>query len=100
MIPFGAMVEYHPMSANDLSRMHQIGAKVLPGKFLGYALHAERLWKGDIKVADIEELEKMHASEIHATRLNAKEVLTPMKGENFISQSQKEQSKFLEGIRI
>ena len=32
-------------------------------------------------VADIEELEKMDASEIHARRLNAKEVLTPMKGE-------------------
>ena len=78
------MVEYHPMSANYLSRMHQVGAKVLPGKFLGYALHAGRHWKGDIKVADIEELEKMHASEIHATRLNAKEVLTPMKGANFI----------------
>ena len=28
-------------------------------------------------VADIEELEQMHASELHARRLNAKEVLTP-----------------------
>ena len=35
-------------------------------------------------VADIEELEQMDASEIHARRLNAKEVLTPMKGDNFI----------------
>ena len=35
-------------------------------------------------VADIEELEKMDASEIYATRLNAKEVLTPMKGDKFI----------------
>ena len=30
-------------------------------------------------VADIEELEKMDASEIHAWRLNAMEVLTPKK---------------------
>ena len=30
-------------------------------------------------IADIEELEEMDASEIHATRLNAKEVLTPEK---------------------
>ena len=30
-------------------------------------------------VADIEELEKMDASEIRARRLNAKEVLTPKK---------------------
>ena len=41
IIPFGAMVEYHPISAKDLSRVHQFGAKALPGIFLGYALIAE-----------------------------------------------------------
>ena len=35
-------------------------------------------------IADIEELEEMGASEIHARRLNAKEVLTLMKVDNFI----------------
>ena len=35
-------------------------------------------------IADIEELEEMDASEIHARRLNAKEVLTPMKNEKFV----------------
>ena len=40
-IPFGAMVEYHPISSKDLSRLHQFGPKVLPGIFLGYAMHAE-----------------------------------------------------------
>ena len=81
--PFGAMVEYHPISAGDLSRQHQFGSKILPGIFLGYALHAGRIWKGDIMVADIEALEKMDASEIHAKKLNAKEVLTPRSCENF-----------------
>ena len=33
-------------------------------------------------VADIEELEEMDSSELHARRLNAKEVLTPMKGDH------------------
>ena len=51
---------------------------VLPGIFLGYVLSA-----GRILVADIEELEEMDASELHARRLNAKEVLTPTKGEKF-----------------
>ena len=51
------MVEYHPISAEDLSRLHQFGPKVLPGVFLGYALHAGGTWKGDITVAEIEELE-------------------------------------------
>ena len=36
IIPFGAMVEYHPFSPRDFSRIHQFGNKVLPGIFLGY----------------------------------------------------------------
>ena len=35
-------------------------------------------------VADVEELEEMDASELHARRLNAKEVLTPQRSGNFI----------------
>ena len=35
-------------------------------------------------IADIEELEQMDASELHARRIVAKEVLTPMEGEKFI----------------
>ena len=35
-------------------------------------------------VAGIEELEEMGASELHAIRLNAKEVLTPQRSGNFI----------------
>ena len=80
-VPFAEMVEYHPISAKDLSRLHQFGPNVLPGIFLGYALHAGRIWKGNILVADIEEVEQMDASEFHARRLNAKEVITPMRGE-------------------
>ena len=78
------MVEYHPVSAKDISRLHQYGPQVLPGMFLGYVLYAGGIWKGDIKVADIEELEEMDASELHARRLNGKGVLTPMNGDNFI----------------
>ena len=74
------MVEYHPISTKDLSRLHQFGKKVLPRILLGYVLYAGGIWKGDIMVADIEELEKMDASEIHAKRLNTKEVLTQFSG--------------------
>ena len=35
------LVEYHPITAKDQSRIHQFGKKVLPGLFLGYALYAE-----------------------------------------------------------
>ena len=84
LTPFGATVEYHLISAKDLSRVHQFGPKVLPGIFFGCVLYAGGIWKRDILFANIEELEQMDESELHARRLNAKEVLTPMKGGNFI----------------
>ena len=86
IIPFGSLVEYHPITAKDQSRIHQFGKKVLPGLFLGYALYAEGIWKGDVLVADLEELETMDASEIYSKRLNAKEVIFPKeKGEIYFS---------------
>ena len=81
VIPFGSLVEYHPFTAKDQSRIHQFGKKVLPGLFLGYALYAGGIWKGDVLVADLEELETMDASEIYSKRLNAKEVIFHQKGE-------------------
>ena len=77
IIPFGSLVEYHPVSTKDQSRIHQFGKQVLPGIFFGYVLYAGRIWEGDILVVDLEELEEMDASEIHAKRLNAKEVIMP-----------------------
>ena len=98
IIPFGSLVEYHPITAKDQSRIHQFGKKVLPGLFLGYALYAGGIWKGDVLIADLEELETMDASEIYSKRLNAKEVIFPKQGE-FIFQSQMDESKPLEEIR-
>ena len=77
IIPFGSL-EYHPITAKDQSRIHQFGKKVLPGLFLGYA---GGIWKGDVLLADLEELETMDASEIYSKRLNAKEVIFHQKGE-------------------
>ena len=41
----------------------------------GYALIAGRIWKGDILIADIEELEELDASAIYPRRLNKKRSL-------------------------
>ena len=65
------MVEYHPMFSKDQSKLHLFGIKGLAGIFLGCALYAGWIWNGDIMVADIEELEEMDASELHARRLTA-----------------------------
>ena len=83
IIPFGSLVAYHIISAKDPARLHQFGKKVLPRRFVGYVLYAGGIWKGDIMVADSEEREKMDASEIHAWRHNAKEVISPKIGESF-----------------
>ena len=81
IFPFGSLVEYHPITAKYQSRIHQFGKKVLLGLFLGYALYAGGIWKGDVLIADLEELETMDASEIYSKRLNAKEVIFPKQGE-------------------
>ena len=82
------MVEYHPISAKDISKLHQFGPKVLPGIFSGYALNAVESGKETILVADIEELEQLDASEIHAMKAQCK------------GQSQVEQSKPQEKIGV
>ena len=84
IIPFGSLVEYYTISPKDQSRIHQFVKKVLPGLFLGYALYAGGIWKGDTMVADIEELETMDASEIYSKRLHAKEVIFPEENGKFI----------------
>ena len=63
IIPFGATVEHYPISARHQS--------------------CGGIWKGDNLVADIEELEKMDASEIHPGRINGKEVLMLQRGGHF-----------------
>ena len=77
IIPFGSLVEYHSKTAKDQSRIHQFGKGVLPGLFLGHALNPGGIWKGDLLIADLEEMETLDASEIYSKRLNAKEEIFP-----------------------
>ena len=80
----GALIEYHPISPREQAMIHQFGKNVLPGIFLGYELIAWWIWKGDVLIADLEDLGKMDASEIYLRRINAKEVLTTQKEDDFI----------------
>ena len=84
VIPFGAMVDHHPSSPKDQSRIHQFGKKVPPGIFLGYELIAGWIWKGDILVADLEDLETVDASDIYPRRIKANEVLISQEDDEFI----------------
>ena len=77
------------MIAKDQSRIHQFGKKVLPGLFRGSAQYAGRIWKGDIMVADIEELETMDASEIFSRNTRCKgSTKFPRRMDNSLVQSQ------------
>ena len=84
VIPFGAMVEYHHICTKTCRDYINLVLKSCQVCSSLVSCMRERIWKGDILVADIEELEQMDASELHARRLNAKEVLTPMRGDNFM----------------
>ena len=82
------MVEYHPISVRDQSRLHQVGKKIKPGIFQGYEIDRGRI-KRDQLIADLEELEKFDASGIYPRRINAKEVFRSHKKEmSWYSQQQ------------
>ena len=61
-------------TSSDFSERFIKISSVLPGIFLGYELIAGENWKGDVLIADLEDLEKLDASEIYPPRINAKEV--------------------------
>ena len=58
IIPFGAEVNFYPLSSEDRGRVQQFGTKVLPGRFLGYALNAGASWTGDRLIVDTEKISK------------------------------------------
>ena len=99
IILFGSLVEYHPITAKDQSRIHQFGKKVLPGLLLGYALYAGGNWKGDVLIADLEESETMDASDICSKKTQCKRGDISPKKENLFFQSQMDESKLPEKIR-
>ena len=82
--PFGEMVEYHLcflLKTNlDCSSLGQKSCLVYFSvvHFTRRDSGKETLW------SQIEELEEMDASELHARRLNAKEVFSPQRSGNFI----------------
>ena len=65
VIPVGAMVEYHPTSAKDQSNLHQFGTRHLEDSS---EMQCSRVEVGRVTywVADVEESEKLDASEIRA----------------------------------
>ena len=99
IILFGSLVEYHPITAKDQSRIHQFGKKVLPGLFLGYALYAGRIWKGNVLVADLESWRRWTLRKSTQKDSMRKRSYFPKKKEKLFFQSKMDESTFLEEIR-
>ena len=98
IIPFGSLVEYHPFTAKDQSRIHQFGKKVLPGLFLGYALYAVRIWKVTHWLQNLRSWRRWtHRKSIQKDSMR-KRWYFPNK-ENLFFQSQMDESKPQEEIR-
>ena len=53
IIPFGSLVEYHPITAKDQSRIHQFGKSYLDCSSDTLCTRRE-FWKGDVLIADLE----------------------------------------------
>ena len=82
IIPFGSLVEYHPITAKDQSRIHQFGKKVLPGLFLEYALYAGEFGRVTYWSQTLRSWRRWTHRKSTQKRPNAKEVIFPKeKGE-------------------
>ena len=53
IVPFGSLVEYHPTSTKDQSRIHQFGKESTPWNLPWLCLKRGGIWKGDIMVGDL-----------------------------------------------
>ena len=83
-IPFGAEIQYLPISKDDKGRANKLGEKLLSGIFVNYDQRAGGAWSGDVYIADweqIQEAETIH--DIYPRRFNAKEVFPVKHGEKF-----------------
>ena len=83
VIPFGAVVEYHPISTRDQMRIHQFLEGSIAGNLSRICIDRGGLWKRDPD-SRFGRLGNMDASEIYSRRINAKEVLIRQKGNDFI----------------
>ncbi|MHC4951072.1 MAG: hypothetical protein ACYTEU_08835, partial [Planctomycetota bacterium] len=56
LIPFGAQVEYLPITHADKTKQHAFGSKMRRGIFLGYVQQAGGGWSGDLFIGDWEQI--------------------------------------------
>ena len=84
LIPFGAEIEYYPITSKLKAKQHAFGDKMRRAIFIGYAQHAGGGWTEDLLLIDAEEVAAaQHFSDINIQRFNHKEVTPKLQGEEF-----------------
>ena len=73
LIPFGARVEHHPISAKDQARLINSVRKYFQASLWFCVPHAGGSWKRDILVANVEEFQENDTSEENSSRIKPKE---------------------------
>ena len=73
--------------------------KYYQGFSLGTLSSRGGFWRGDILIVDVEELEKLDASEISPRRLNAKELLISQKDGEFVCPVADGSANYQEGTK-
>ena len=81
IIPVGSLVEYYPKNCEGPVKNPSIWKESFTWIVPWIRSVRGGIWKGDVLIADLEELETMDASEIYSKRLDAKEVIFPKQGE-------------------
>ena len=86
IIPFGSLVEYHPINCEGPVKNPSIWKECITWIVPRICIvrGGGGIWKGDVLAAHLGELETMDASEIYSKRLNAKEVIFPKEKGKFI----------------
>ena len=99
IIPFGSLVEYHPITAKDQSRIHQFWKKVLLGLFLGYALYAGEFGRVTYWLQTLRSWRRWtHRKSTQKDSMQRGDI-SQRKRRIYILQSQKDESNPLEEIR-
>ena len=84
-IPFGAKVEYHPISLQDQAKVPSVRDENILRHLYGLRSKCEgRSWKGDLLVADVEGSQGNDASDVYLRRVTTKEVLVSKERGHFI----------------
>ena len=97
VIPFGSLVEYHPITAKDLSRIHQFGKKVLPALFFGALCTRGEFGRVTYWLQTLRSWRRWTHRKSTQKRLNAKEGIFPQENGKFIFPVADGRIKFIGG---